>query len=377
MNFCGICFFVTIFIILYPIVIYPLILITVSFFLRRLAKTDINFKPKISIVASFYNEEENILELFESIINSGYPIKNIEILFGSDGSKDRTNTILKEICSKFNFVKTYFFQRQGKTSVINKLIKHTTAPFVLLIDADVRFFEGAIDSLVSYFVDPEVGIVSPNFVSDNQKIISSKTKLRINLVGLNNLIRKYESSIYSSVNLLGACYMIRRELLLAIPSQKFCDDFFIDLHVNFLGKRVVLAAGSNVLLKENISPSKFFFRQRRFISGGISSLLFFKKFFFKNFLITFFLFSGKVLRWFIPINLIFGWFCLLSFNPKVVIAISLLFIIIYVLIILIDLYFETKGKRIPKVVSLFAKVFFSLSGSFVGFFYTNKNNSLW
>lgn len=371
MNFWGICFSVTFFLILYPLLIYPLILITLSVFLKRSIKADINFKPKISIVASFYNEEENILELFESIINSGYPLDNVEILFGSDGSSDQTNTILKKIGSRFNFVKTYLFERQGKTSVINKLIKNTTTPFVLLIDADVRFTKGAIDSLVSYFADPKVGIVSPYFIGDNQKIIS--------LVDLNNFIRKYESEIFSTVNLLGACYMIRRELLPEIPSQKFCDDFFVSLYVNFLGKRVVLADGSFVVLKQKISPLKSFFRQRRFIAGGISSLIFFRKLFFKNFLTTFFLFSGKVLRWFIPINLIISWLCLLSFNSEVVVKISLTVLIIFVIIFLIDFYFETKGKQVPKIVSLFAKVFFSLSGSLVGFFRsrTDKNNSLW
>lgn len=378
MNFWWICLIVVILLILYPIVIYPIILIILSVFFKRSIKTDINYKPKISIVASFYNEEENILELFESIINSGYPIENVEILFGSDGSNDRTNTILKEICSKFNFVKTYFFERQGKTSVINTLIKDTTSPFVLLIDADVRFTKGVIDSLVSYFADPEVGIVSPNFVSENQKIILSKTKHCINLVGLNNFVRKYESVIFSTVNLLGACYMIRREILPEIPSQKFCDDFFIALHVNFLGKRVVLAHNSFVLLSQMITPLKTFYRQRRFVAGGFSSMLFFKRLFFKNISTTFFLFSGKLLRWLIPINIIFAWFCLFNFYRRIV-EISLFLIIIFILIILVDYNFETKNKKVPKLIYLLAKVVFGLSGSFVGLLrsVTDKNNSLW
>lgn len=378
MNFWGICLIVVISLILYPIVIYPIILVILSVFFKRSIKTDINYKPKISIVASFYNEEKNILELFESIINSGYPLENVEILFGSDGSNDRTNTILKEISSKFNFVKTYFFERQGKTSVINTLMKNTTSPFVLLIDADVRFTKGVIDSLVSYFADPEVGIVSPNFVSENQKIILSKTKHRINLVDLNNFIRKYESVIFSTVNLLGACYMIRRKLFPEIPSQKFCDDFFIALHVNFLGKRVVLAHNSFVLLKQMITPLKAFYRQRRFVAGGFSSMLFFKRLFLKNISITFFLFSGKLLRWLIPINIIFAWFYLFNFDRRIV-EVSLFLIVIFVLIILVDYNFETKNKKVPKLVSLLAKVIFGLSGSFVGLLrsVTDKNNSLW
>ncbi|MGQ9818742.1 MAG: glycosyltransferase [Candidatus Kapaibacteriales bacterium] len=379
MNFWGFAFLVSIFLILYPIVFYPLILFIISCFWGRSTKSDINFKPKISIVASFYNEEKNISDLFESIINSGYPLENVEILFGSDGSDDQTDTILREISTKFTFVKTYFFERQGKTFVINKLVKETTAPFILLIDADVRFTKGSIDSLVSYLSEPEVGIVSPNFISENQKLISSKTKFNINLVGLNNLIRKFESSIYSTVNLLGACYIIRRELLPEIPSTRFCDDFFIVLNSNFQGKRVVLANNSFVILNQKISPLKSFYRQRRFVAGSIPAMLFFKRLFFKNYLITFFLFSGKVLRWLIPINIIFSWFCLLNIYLKGVAEISLLLLFIFALIILVDYFIEMKGGKIPKGVWFPSKIFFSLTGTLFGLFrsFTDRNNSLW
>lgn len=378
MTLISVCLFITLFLLVYPILLYPILLILISFFVKKEIKNDPNFTPRISIVVSLYNEEKNIYNLLDSIIQSGYPLDRIEILFGSDGSTDRTNHILKEISSKYFFVKSFFFERKGKSFVLNHLIKETNYPFILLLDADVRLTEGSVQKLTSYFTESSVGIATPSFVT-KRKNQGKIPATNLNLIKLNNIIRSYESLIYSTVNLLGACYLIRRELFPTIPAEKFCDDFFTALFVNFSGKRVVLAKDAFVYLEQEISPLKSFYRQRRFAAGGLSAMMFFWKSFCKYPSITFFLFSGKFLRWLFPINLIIFFALLFFLNLSVFVKIIFALFVIFVTPALIDFILEKKGKQVLRILYVPAKVVFSLAGSFIGLFRSvgNKNNSLW
>lgn len=375
MNFLLIIIFLLFFTI-YPLLLYPILLIFFSYFRKKKVIKDPFFTPNVSIIVSLHNEGKNIRGLFDSIVSSGYPTEKIQILFGSDGSTDETNKILREIESQYKFVKVFFFERVGKTYVINTLISEASSPFLLLLDADVRLPNGALQEMLIYFADVSVGIVVPEFIQNKTNINQGSNKF--SLLKLNNVIRKYESLIYSTVNLLGACYLIRREYFPRIPSQKFCDDFFVALYVNFIGKRVVLVDDVFVYLFQNTSPFLSFFRQRRFVAGGLSAMMYYRKFFHTQPLVTFFLFSGKFLRWLIPANLVIILIILLFVDFFVF---QFIFIILsfFGFMTIFDYFFEKKAIKAPKLFSTIAELMFSLTGTFVGFFraFTKKNNSIW
>ncbi len=89
--------YVLIFLAIYPFAIYPIILYILSKVNNRKIKNDEKFTPEITFLISAYNEELYIEKCINSIYNSEYPKDKITIFVGSDGSNDKTNSILDKL----------------------------------------------------------------------------------------------------------------------------------------------------------------------------------------------------------------------------------------------------------------------------------------
>lgn len=96
---------------------------------------------KISVVVPCYNEEEVIEQCYNEL---KFVLDNIEeidyeIIFGDDGSKDKTLEKLKEFSQKDEKVKYLSFSRNfGKESMMYALLNKTSGDYVVLIDADLQ-----------------------------------------------------------------------------------------------------------------------------------------------------------------------------------------------------------------------------------------------
>lgn len=91
----------------------------------------------ISIVVPVYNEEENIIPLFEKlrkIMDGEY-----EIIFVDDGSTDKSYEILKKIHSENENVKCIKFSRNfGKTAALMAGFEMARGDIIVTIDADLQ-----------------------------------------------------------------------------------------------------------------------------------------------------------------------------------------------------------------------------------------------
>ncbi len=248
---------------IYPFVIYPFLIFLISRIFKRKIETDPNFEPEISILVPVHNEERNIEPLVEAIKNSGYPLSKIQLIFGSDGSTDKTNEIIQRVAKENDFIDFYLFPRKGKNFVLNQLFSKAKHNIVLLVDADIRIPRGTIHNIVKYFADPNVGGVLTNLMikrdeGSHYNLEESNTHQFL----LN--IRKWESDIYATVNNTGPCYAIRKELFVPIPNDRVCDDYFILLKVVTAGKRMVLAKEAIVYdIRERDNVWKEYHRKKR------------------------------------------------------------------------------------------------------------------
>ena len=87
--------------IIYPYLIYPVLLLLIRPFLfRRPSQADDSYRPTVSIVLAAYNEEDCIREKLENCLALEYPADKLEILVGSDASEDRTNEIADTFTSR-------------------------------------------------------------------------------------------------------------------------------------------------------------------------------------------------------------------------------------------------------------------------------------
>ena len=111
----------------------------------------------ISLVIPCYNEENNILPMYELILKTFKDYKKkIEIIFVNDGSKDNTmNNLRKVVKDTKEIVKVIDFSRNfGKESAIYAGLSNATGDYVAIIDADLQ-------------QDPKYVLDAVNFLEDN------------------------------------------------------------------------------------------------------------------------------------------------------------------------------------------------------------------
>ena len=91
-------FWVSLFLIFYSYLLFPLIL---QWMARNKSITEDLFRPeaypKLSVLISAFNEETVMEEKIRGLLESDFPSERLEILVGSDASTDRTNEILKKL----------------------------------------------------------------------------------------------------------------------------------------------------------------------------------------------------------------------------------------------------------------------------------------
>ncbi len=219
-------FIISILVILYTYVLYPLIIWAMSvLFNRPVKKADI--LPSVSIVIAAYNEEASIERKIHNCLELDYPEEKLEILIGSDGSSDRTNEILDKNSSER--VRCYkFSSREGKVNVLNRIVAEARGEIIVFADARQVFENNAILELVRNFADTSIGCVSGALILKN----SGTNKFGDSLGAYwkyEKFIRKCESSVDSMIGATGAIYAIRKDLFTRSDSDTLLDDVFIPL----------------------------------------------------------------------------------------------------------------------------------------------------
>ena len=102
--------------------------------LMNIAKQNLSFIPKISVIIPVYNQEKNIEKCLNSILNQLY--KNIEIIVVDDGSTDNTKYIYKKYMNKDTRIKFIYQNRGGVSKARNLGLKNITGEYITFVDAD-------------------------------------------------------------------------------------------------------------------------------------------------------------------------------------------------------------------------------------------------
>jgi len=94
----------------------------------------------LSIVIPAYNEEKNVVILYEELkkVLDGLD-KEYEIIFVDDGGTDRTAANLEKVHQKDNNVKAIIFQRNfGKAHALSAGLKEAQGELIITMDADLQ-----------------------------------------------------------------------------------------------------------------------------------------------------------------------------------------------------------------------------------------------
>src|SRR2546430_468137 len=96
MEIIKICFWLSIFLILYPILIYPTLVFLLGLIWPRTRKRR-SWCPSVTVLIPAYNEAQNIAATIQNKLDQDYPRNQLEIIVISDGSTDGPMTLFADL----------------------------------------------------------------------------------------------------------------------------------------------------------------------------------------------------------------------------------------------------------------------------------------
>ena len=303
MNVIELLFFLAIVIILHSYVLYPLSMKFISLFVKKKYKISEYF-PRVSVIISAYNEEKVIEKTIRNFFSLQYPYEKLEVLIGLDGLNDSTNNIVNKLSTDFHNLKLIIFKnRRGKKAVINDLVKKTSGEILIFSDSNTYFQKDAIINLVKFYTDERVGGVCGKLDLSSSDLGFDRRNKEELYWSYESWIKNIEGNLGILIGANGGIYSIRKSLYIPMPENiPVVDDLFISLKVLEQGKDFIYS--KDAVAKEFIAPSikLEYNRKVRIIPRSFETIKQVRSLLWgKRFLISFGLWSHKLIRWVSPL----------------------------------------------------------------------------
>jgi cellulose synthase/poly-beta-1,6-N-acetylglucosamine synthase-like glycosyltransferase len=303
MIFLQVIFWISLFLIFYSYLIFPVLL---QWMARNKEFSEEVLLPEefpfISVLISAFNEEYVIESKIESLLKSDYPPELMEILVGSDASTDATNQILKQLNEAHPMIQVRLFEeRTGKPGVVNQLAESARGEILVITDANVMVDTNTLSEIVRRFKPERVGLVDTRMINTMLKKdgISHQEKFYISR---EVKIKQHESLLWGSMmGPFGGCYAVRKSLYTPVPDYFLVDDFYINMSVLKQGYHCISNIDARVYEDGSNNLGEEFRRKKRISAGNYQNLSEFgSQLFSRNPGVAFSFFSHKVLRWMVP-----------------------------------------------------------------------------
>lgn len=292
-------FFLSVFLLLYPILGYPAILVFLHFFRRRPVRQG-KFDGNVSVIITAHNEEGNIARKLENTLSQDFPHAQMEVLVASDFSTDATDSIVASYAERgVRLVRPD--RRGGKEYAQKCAIEQAAGDVIVFSDVGTEFDACGISQITSNFSDPSVGCVSSHdiFIAPGKEISGESIYVRYEM-----FLRQIESEVNSLVGLSGSFFAARRAICGGIRADTQ-SDFQTLLHGIRLGYRGVADPKAVGYYHELSAPQNELGRKIRTVLRGITTLLSNPDLLnpVKYGIFSFQLMSHKLLRWMVPVFL--------------------------------------------------------------------------
>jgi cellulose synthase/poly-beta-1,6-N-acetylglucosamine synthase-like glycosyltransferase len=222
--------------------------------------------PRVTLVLAAHDEEACIRAKIENCLALDYPPELLDVVVGCDGCTDRTAEIAREV-GKGRVRVVELSPRQGKASVIGRLVPGAVGDVVVLTDANVELQRGAIRALARRFRDPAVGAVV------------GRLRFRVRSGAGEGLYWAYESflkylegKLGCVVGANGGIYAVRRILFGRLPPDTITDDFVVPARLAVRGWRVPFEPTATAWEDVSDDPRQEFGRRARIGAGNWQAL---------------------------------------------------------------------------------------------------------
>jgi cellulose synthase/poly-beta-1,6-N-acetylglucosamine synthase-like glycosyltransferase/spore germination protein YaaH/peptidoglycan/xylan/chitin deacetylase (PgdA/CDA1 family) len=142
--------------------------------------------PLVSIIVPAYNEEVNAVRSLHNLLQCDYPA--FEIIFVDDGSSDSTYRKVNDAFGHHPKMQVLTKPNGGKASALNYGIAHSSAEYVVCIDADTGLAPDAVRMLMQHFFRPgaeKIGAVAGTVKVGNEVNILTKWQSIEYIIGQN------------------------------------------------------------------------------------------------------------------------------------------------------------------------------------------------
>lgn len=164
-------FVVSVFIVFYAMVGYPLVLMLLDKTMKlgpikRLS----NYQPTVTCLIVAHNEEKVIEQKLENVLLLDYPANKLEIVVTSDYSTDRTNKIVNDFIERHPERRLRLYcskERKGKTNAQNEAQKTIHSEILVMTDANAMLKSDAITRLVECFGSDKIAYVCGKLIYTN------------------------------------------------------------------------------------------------------------------------------------------------------------------------------------------------------------------
>lgn len=190
---------------------------------------------KVSIIVPAFNEELVIIKSIQSLMRQSYPF--IEIIVVDDGSTDQTYKLAKNL--EFNRSNQSLLvltkPNEGKAKALNFGIEKSSGELIMVVDSDSALSNDAVELMVNYFNEQEIGAVAGSVFISNRVNTITKLQALEYIEGL-NMVRNGQA-FFSLVSIIpGPIGMFRKSAILAAggyENDTFAED--ADLTMKLIG----------------------------------------------------------------------------------------------------------------------------------------------
>ncbi|MEK6983233.1 MAG: glycosyltransferase family 2 protein [Nanoarchaeota archaeon] len=253
--------------ILFLFLVFIFLVFIISLFIKKRNK---QFEPKLSIVIPAYNEEKNIGECLDSVFDSNYPMKKLEVIVVDDGSTDNSLKIMR----KYKKVSVYVQNHLGKVEALNLGALNCSHDFIITIDADTILDKNCIRELIMPLHDKNVGVTTGNNeVRNKTSILAIFQSIEYHIT---NLLRNSFSNVFKDgVWIAGSLACYRKSAIKRVGFFKkdtLAEDIDIALELKKKGYKAVIVPAA---FGQTVVPSKLhdLYKQRVRWWRGVSQAI--------------------------------------------------------------------------------------------------------
>lgn len=192
-------------------------------------------KCSATLLFCVYNESSSLPKKLENIAKLKLVHPDLEVLAFDDGSSDGSLEMMQAHSSLLRVISGA--GRNGKAHGMKVMAAQATGDIVIFTDANVTLREDAIDALMAWYGDPQVGGVCGALT-----YLATGSSATASVGGrywrLEETLKAEESRTGNVMGADGSIFSIRRSLYPEFPDTVL-DDMTVSMHVVFAGKRLI------------------------------------------------------------------------------------------------------------------------------------------